>query len=241
MKNQYFGDINDYRKYGLLRVLQQMSGLSIGICWCLTEDDGGGHGEIRGYLRKPQEWRRYDPELYDKLQQLNEPSQGRSVGLAREWDLIPGASYFDALLGSRPSDRMAYFAAARMTLQGCELVFLDPDIGIEVPAAKWGRRGAESYIYWRELKDIYAQGQSILVYQHFPRVPRDRFISFLAARLGEELAAATTTPFQTPHVAFFLVQQPRHVPAFTRAEEVVTRQWPGQFVRQPPFGPLQKP
>jgi hypothetical protein len=25
MKNQYFGDINDYRKYGLLRMLQSTS------------------------------------------------------------------------------------------------------------------------------------------------------------------------------------------------------------------------
>ena len=29
MKDQYFGDINDYRKYGLLRALQAGSGLGL--------------------------------------------------------------------------------------------------------------------------------------------------------------------------------------------------------------------
>ena len=40
MKNQYFGDINDYRKYGLLRLIAKKTGLKIGICWMLTPDDG---------------------------------------------------------------------------------------------------------------------------------------------------------------------------------------------------------
>ena len=70
MKNQYFGDINDYRKYGLLRVLSEVSGLSIGMCWLLTQDDGDGDGEIRAYLSKTSRWRHYDPELYERLQRL---------------------------------------------------------------------------------------------------------------------------------------------------------------------------
>jgi hypothetical protein len=40
MKDQYFGDINDYRKYGLLRILSGMrcsgqSNISAAICWML--------------------------------------------------------------------------------------------------------------------------------------------------------------------------------------------------------------
>jgi len=37
MKNQYFGDINDYRKYGLLRCFAE-AGLNIGVCWMLTPE-----------------------------------------------------------------------------------------------------------------------------------------------------------------------------------------------------------
>ena len=53
MKNQYFGDVNDYRKYGLLRLLAH-AGLKIGVCWMLTEDGRKGarkrNGEQRRYL-----------------------------------------------------------------------------------------------------------------------------------------------------------------------------------------------
>jgi len=39
MKNQYFGDINDYRKYGLLRGLSNKGEISTLVCWMLTENE----------------------------------------------------------------------------------------------------------------------------------------------------------------------------------------------------------
>lgn len=39
MKNQYFGDINDYRKYGLIRLLTGAGKLKTTVCWMLTPDD----------------------------------------------------------------------------------------------------------------------------------------------------------------------------------------------------------
>ena len=74
MKNQYFGDINDFRKYGLLRTIQRESGLGIGVCWFLTADDGGVDGRLMKYLNQPSRWRHYDSELYDKLQSLLDTS-----------------------------------------------------------------------------------------------------------------------------------------------------------------------
>jgi hypothetical protein len=40
MKNQYFGDINDYRKYGLLRMLHSTGDGRLLVAWMLTPDDG---------------------------------------------------------------------------------------------------------------------------------------------------------------------------------------------------------
>ncbi len=40
MKNQYFGDINDYRKYGLLRAIQSKGEARLLVAWMLTENDG---------------------------------------------------------------------------------------------------------------------------------------------------------------------------------------------------------
>ena len=43
MKVQYFGDVNDYRKFALLRLLADK--FKIGVCWMLTEADGSGRGQ----------------------------------------------------------------------------------------------------------------------------------------------------------------------------------------------------
>jgi hypothetical protein len=53
VKVQYFGDVNDYRKFALLRLLSEVGGFKIGVCWMLTEADGSGHGAKRGYLEQP--------------------------------------------------------------------------------------------------------------------------------------------------------------------------------------------
>src|SRR5436309_725994 len=202
MKNQYFGDINDFRKYGLLRTLQRTSGLTVGVCWCLTNDDAGGDGELRKYLSQPKRWRHYDSDLYELLRRLLDPDMPRSVSLAPEWNLVPGASFFDPLLPDSRSARTAYFEKARRALASCDVVFLDPDNGIEVPSTGLGVFGSSKYVYWSELKAMYAAGQSLLVYQHFPRVVRERFVPFLSARLSDELLGSTVVAFSTAHVVF---------------------------------------
>jgi len=70
MKDQYFGDINDYRKYGLLRSISLASNLSILIAWMLTEDDGSTDGKFIQYLEEPNKWGHYDPPLYGELARL---------------------------------------------------------------------------------------------------------------------------------------------------------------------------
>ena len=39
MKNQYFGDINDYRRNGLLRVVTSRRALETAVCWMLSPED----------------------------------------------------------------------------------------------------------------------------------------------------------------------------------------------------------
>ena len=46
MKNQYFGDINDYRKYELLRILTNGGGIKTAVCWMLTREDESVNGNL---------------------------------------------------------------------------------------------------------------------------------------------------------------------------------------------------
>jgi hypothetical protein len=235
MKNQYFGDINDFRKYGLLRTLQRASSLAVGVCWFLTIDDGGaGDGELRNYLKQPARWRHYDPELYDKLRRLLGAEVQRSVSRASEWDL-PGAFYFDTILKDHRLARAEYFEVARQLLRNSDVVFVDPDNGIEIPSTKLGASGSSKYVYWTELQAIYSNGQSILVYQHFPRVVRERFIPFIADRLKEELRGSTVVAFSTAHVVFFLVQH-QSTPRRSRGRR---GRWNSSGLGKSKFGRLQ--
>ncbi len=95
MKIQYFGDVNDYRKYALLRLLAKEGGFKIGVCWMLTEDDGGPHGKNRGYRDEPSKWNGFDPELFDLLTAV--PDQPGEADLQRveRQGLIPEAIYFE--------------------------------------------------------------------------------------------------------------------------------------------------
>jgi hypothetical protein len=232
MKNQYFGDVNDFRKYGLLRALRRASGLTVGVCWCLTNDEGG-HGELRRYLSQPGRWRHHDPELYEQLQRLLTPEVRRSVSLAREWGLVPEASYFEKLLSDNRANRVAYFEEARQALASCDVIFVDPDNGIEVSSSRTGTVGSSKYVYWPELKTLFDSGQSLLVYQHFPRVARDRFVPSLMRRLAEEFQGASIGAFSTAHVAFFLAQQARHAGVFENTERTMQSDWSGQFKAWP--------
>lgn len=88
MKNQYFGDINDYRKYGLLRSITVATDIKPLIAWMLTEDDGSTDGKFTDYLKDPYKWERYDPVLYNELVQLLKSNVKRSISLIENSKLL---------------------------------------------------------------------------------------------------------------------------------------------------------
>ena len=230
MKDQYFGDVNDYRKYGLLRALSFVTRLPIGVCWLLTAPDSRSDGEFRSYLNGPDRWRDYDPELYDGLRRLLEPGTSRSVQNARTWGLIPGATFYEELLQDDVRSRRHYFEGAWNALKGCPVVFLDPDNGIEIPSKRLGAKDSAKYVYWGEIARAYERGHSLVIYQHFVRESRDAYVARLAAQLAGRLQAPLVDSFRTAHVVFFLVARPEHATAFDRAHEEIHERWSGQIL-----------
>src|SRR5262245_59217719 len=105
MKNQYFGDINDFRKYGILRALQANTELRLLVAWMLTPDDGGSDGELRSYLQKPERWRGFDRELYAGLTSLFLSESERAVSLIETTGLLARTSYFSKSVPDRIAER----------------------------------------------------------------------------------------------------------------------------------------
>lgn len=231
MKNKYFGDVNDYRKYGLLRGLIEGSQLRLGVVWMLTDDDTGSDGEFRRYLEEPQRWQRFDPYLYERLGRLRNASNSRSIRRAVEWDLLPSATYYDAVLADDRESRDEYFKGARAATSGCEIVFFDPDNGFEVASVRRGSRTSSKFLYWSETKETFLTGKSVVVYQHFPRISRDGFISSLVSQCRTRLNPAIIDTYTTPHVVFLVAGHTDHSGRLAVAADLVSKRWSGQIVR----------
>lgn len=225
MKNQYFGDINDYKKYALLRLLSTNGELKIAVCWMLTADDQRPDGQIIGYLDQPSKWRMYDPELFDRLLPcLNDPTK-RNVSWAETAELVPGARYYSHLLEDARFERERYFREFGEFLKACDLTFFDPDNGLEVKSKPYGRRDSCKYLYWRELERVWAEGQSILLYQHFRREERANFTQNLAADIQQKLSTSDVITYRTAHVLFVLIPQMQHRVHCLQQSEQAAQVW----------------
>jgi hypothetical protein len=211
MKVQYFGDVNDYKKLALLRALSGIGEFKIGVCWMLTEADVSGQGDNRRYLRRADEWRRYDPALFDALAVV--PSAPTIDDLRRVENevLIPDATFFNDITPDKLADRGAYHQACMQAFKACEFTFYDPDNGLEVKSTTKGRKRSSKYAYLDEIADHYVANRSVLLYQHFPRVSHQILIGAKACRLRSTLAGSTIWSFETPHVVFLLAAGPDHV------------------------------
>jgi hypothetical protein len=233
MKNQYFGDINDYRKYGLLRVLQAGGGGRLLVAWMLTPDDGSRDGGRRAYLRDPGAWARYDPELFTGLADLLRAAPAPAVSLIERSTLLPGTAYYAAVVPDAAAERDAWRAGLLAAARGADLVFVDPDNGIEVRSKPVGRRGSSKYVAWREIEGLWDAGCSILVYQHFRREPRAAFAGRMAAELRAHTGARFVQALRTSHVLYLLAAQDRHVGQFREAIARLPQPWGGQIEPMP--------
>ena len=117
----------------------------------------------------------------------------------------------------------------RAKAEGCTLVFLDPDNGLEVKSKPVGRKGSSKYVAWSEIEAVWKGEASILIYQHFPRRERAPFIESRLEELRERLKAPVALAFATAHVAFFLVAQPKHSHWFREAADRVASMWRDQI------------
>ena len=229
MKNQYFGDINDYRKYGLLHSLQSIGDGRLLVAWMLTPDDGSRDGGRRSYLRDPDTWMRYDPTLFTGLAGMLGPPSVPEVSLIEMSPLLPRASYYAAEVPDIREERDAWRQGLLCAAHDSDLVFVDPDNGIEVPSKPVGRKGSSKYVTWREVRDLWETGCSVLIYQHFRRERRAMFAERLTSELRARVGARFTAAFCTPHVLFLLAAQERSKDQLREGISVLTQRWKGEI------------
>ncbi|HUT51081.1 MAG TPA: hypothetical protein VM325_17255 [Alphaproteobacteria bacterium] len=214
MQNRYTCDVGDFGKYGLLRRLCGSDGrfspiLSLCVLWYLVPDEGhNADGKHVAYLGKPDEYQRCDPELFDRLHQL--VSQGkRDVASIELSGLLGSARYHSEYLeytalgdrAARQERRSKWFGAALMAADGADLIFVDPDNGLEGESA--GTQGSSpkgsKFAMFDEVAALYESGASLVIYHH---AGRNGTVAQQASRLVGRLRDAIATDLEIPVLAF---------------------------------------
>lgn len=229
MKDQYFGDINDYRKYGLLRAISDVTQLQTLVAWMLTPDDGSTDGKFTAYLEQPKVWRAHDSALFDGLKGFISGGQPRSVRLIEATHLLPGARYHSDIVPEAALKRDEWFQSLLTAAALSELVFLDPDNGLEIQSCRYGRKNSSKFAYWKEVEAIWKAGKSLLIYQHFIREKRPFFVQRMLRALEDRAPESCVAGFSTASVLFLLALQPAHRKHHNAIVSAVQARWGDQI------------
>ncbi len=178
MRNQFVGDIKDYHKYKTLNELAQIG--EVNVCWMLNDD-------VEGQDSKFTRIRDFDP-LALFLRELI-VSGRRNVGEIEKCNLIKVKHYYRQIEDIIPSE-----------IGG--ILFFDPDNGLEVKSAK---ANDGRYLYYRDVRRFIPYAD-ILVYQHFPRVPRKQYMEKLTVDILREIRCSTVIHFPKSMVDFILIK-----------------------------------
>lgn len=238
MQDRYTGDLGDFSKLGILRVLR-MAGLSIGVNWYLTPDENhNGDGRHVKYLSQ-EEFKVCDESLWLELKNIVESNHRKTCYLENE-SILQARFYSERLdftgktQAERESIRKAWHNKALITMAGNDIVCVDPDNGLIVPSAV-GRPKENKYVLYDELADYYAQQSSVIYYQHKAR-KQDEF--YLRQHKGlingqdfpdaKGLALKFTTTSQR---YYFFIMQPQHqVVIEAMIKRMLSTAWNAHFI-----------
>lgn len=173
MQDRYVGDFGDFVKLALLRAL--MPGYRLGVAWWLYPDENhNSDGRHIGYLQQPSVWRAFDPDLFDGLAKIVASGDRRVVAL-QDAGFFPGAAFCDKIIptegtpAQRRACRAAWFARVQAIMAGRDLVFLDPDNGLEPANFSAGAAVGGKCVSLEQLAALSGPDRTLIVYHHQTR------------------------------------------------------------------------
>ena len=182
MQDRYAGDVGDFGKYGLLRRLcspdTHGAALRLGVLWYRFEDETPGDGTYVSYLEPPhaQQYEKCDPELFQRMCSIVHGE--RSIAAVETSGVLPPDTAFfgnqlafgrDEPRAARELKRRDWLEAGLRSVEEADLVFADPDNGLQIPSVGRLQAKGPKYVYYDDLRACWVRGQSLVVYQHISR------------------------------------------------------------------------
>jgi hypothetical protein len=185
MRHNFVNDIGDYAKYALLRALcasVHQPPLRLGVIWYLTEHaERNGDGRRRPHLSQDG-WEQIDPGLLSQMRSIEatlHSADDLHLNLIEQSAILPlNTVYYSRPLpgvhgtrAQRTALRAEWFAGAKQAVADCNLLFLDPDNGLEVKSVGPGSQLAGKYVAVSEMPELLGGGALVILYQHCDRSP----------------------------------------------------------------------
>lgn len=180
MQDRYAGDVGDFGKFSLLRALCADSNNKLGVVWYrLPDENHNGDGCNIDYISNPQ-YNACDEKLVNCLSKV--VTGERSIAHLEKLDILPDSTvYFSqtfdfhkkyttqpkAHKAGRHNGRLQWLNEAVKALSQCNIVFVDPDNGIEIPSIpNINQIKSGKYAYVTELKELFSGKDACIIYHH---------------------------------------------------------------------------
>ena len=203
MQDRYVGDVGDFGKYGLLNEICKKSneGVRLGINWFYVrrptrEEKQRGDGKHISYLRDENiDSKKYAvcfPDLYGKLKDIVDSGR-RSIKEIENGLILPKETIFyskplpysSVNPSEREEERKNWFKESLSQLKSADIIFLDPDNGIQTDKVRKTQIKAIKYVFKDEIKEYYELGKSLIIYNHRDRKPKSEYDRKITDSLGQ--------------------------------------------------------
>jgi len=178
MQLQYIGGIGDFGKLALLRHLMK-DRRRLAVFFYLTGENEQATDRERhfDYLKHPDDFRHFAPEVFDWLAEFD-GRRGGAVDPLTELQaskLFGNAAFLRKMVPKRASFRRLWVNELVALVRGANLVFLDPDYGIE------GKRLTNKHVALAEIAALRSPHRALIISHR--QSGRKSEVKFLADRM----------------------------------------------------------
>lgn len=188
MQDKYVGDVGDFGKYILLNMIinsfpSKDKRLRLGVNWYYVTYEKGkeSDGKHTSYLypshRKYDKYRRCDPALHHELWDIVEHDK-RRIKEIEDRNFLPVDTVFYAEPlddpDGKPVDRGSWFLKSLDKFENTDIIFLDPDNGLQTDKVKKTQKKGVKYVFRDEIQ-TYFKDHSLIIYNHRDRSPSEKY------------------------------------------------------------------
>ncbi len=187
--------------------------------------DIGDDGKYTDYLTAPHLYRAYDTALFDALREIVCEKGHRAIETIQQARLFR-ATYFSKEIAA---DRSRWHRDALERTVGSDVIFPDPDNGLATRHRQQAEAATKKHVRRSELRDYYAQGQNVILYQHRPQMmKKEQCLANVMAFQWERLKADAVMLLEFPKYTnrfYFMFLHKAYKEAFQRVCSAMTSKW----------------